>query len=89
MKKILYSAITGPDYSRHTGEIMEAEYSDEWNGDVAAYLANLDGIVDYIEGAEHIPGDVQQHFTKDPSNICVELDEAGNAITVWWAQEEE
>lgn len=85
MKKIYYVSIEGPDYSRHTGEIMEAEHGEEWDGDVAAYLENLSA--DYIEGVQHIPGDVQQNFTVNPVNICVELNE-GKPVCIWWTDEE-
>lgn len=86
MKKIYYASIEGPDHSRHTGEIMEAEHGEEWDGDVAAYLDNIDA--EYIEGPQHIPGDVQQHFTATPANICVELSE-GTPVRIWWTDEED
>ena len=84
MKHIYYSAITGPDYARQMGEIMEAEHGEEWDGDVAAYLENLDEVPVYREGPQHIPGDVQQCFTADPTNICVVFN-GGEAREVWWS----
>lgn len=85
MKRIYYSAITGPDHARQMGEIMEAPYGDQWDGDTAAYLENLDPAPAYLEGAEHIPGDVQQYFTDAPTNICVELDAERIPVAIWWS----
>jgi len=85
MKRIYYSAITGPDYARRMGEIMEAEYGDEWDGDVAAYLENLEEVPEYLEGAEHIPGDVMQDFGgMSPENICVVFYD-GEPREIWWS----
>lgn len=86
MKKIFYSSITGPDYNRQMGEIMEAECGEEWDGNVAGYLEISD--INYAEGPQHIPGDVQQHFPTAPQEICVELGEAGEARAIWWSAEE-
>jgi hypothetical protein len=82
MKKIYYASIEGPDYSRRMGEIMKAEHGEEWGGDVAAYLENLGA--DYTEGPQHIPGDVQHHFTAAPANICVVFYD-GEARQIWWS----
>jgi hypothetical protein len=84
MKRVFYSAITGPDYARKMGEIMEAEHGEEWDGDVAAYLENLEEVPVYREGPEHIPGDVKQRFTDDPANICVVFYD-GKAREIWWS----
>ncbi|MBP5711034.1 MAG: hypothetical protein J6W84_08695 [Bacteroidales bacterium] len=86
MKRIYYSAITGPDDARQMGEIMEAPHGEEWEGDTAAYLENLEEMPAYREGTEHIPGDVQQHFTAAPVNICVVFCE-GEAREIWWSDE--
>lgn len=88
MKRIYYSAITGPNHVRQMGEIMEAEHGEEWDGDVAAYLENLDPVPAYREGPQHIPGDVQQHFTADPVNICVTFID-GEPREIWWSDEAE
>lgn len=96
MKRIYYAQITGPDYNRQMGEIMEAEYGSEWDGDVAAYLTNLDvmdtevegKLYSYREGPENIPGDVQQAFTDSPENICVVF-WGDDAREIYWAQDVE
>ena len=87
MKHIYYSAITGPDYARQMGEIMEAEHGEEWDGDVAAYLENLGEVPVYREGPQHIPGDVQQNFTNNPQNICVVFCNR-EACQVYWSDDE-
>lgn len=93
MKRIFYSAITGPDYNRQMDcEIMEAEYGEEWDGDVSGYLYNIidkfpEG-TEILEGSEHIPGDVCHHFTAAPANICV-VRYDGEARQIWWSDTDE
>jgi hypothetical protein len=92
MKRIFYSAITGPDHARQIGEIMEAEYGEEWGGNVYGYLQNIidefpEGTV-ILEGPQHIPGDVQQNFTDNPQNICVVFCE-GEPHEIYWSDTDE
>ena len=91
MKHIYYSAITGPDYARQMGEIMEAEYGEEWDGNVYGYLQNIidefPEDTEILEGPQHIPGDVQQNFTNDPQNICVVFCNR-EACQVYWSDDE-
>jgi hypothetical protein len=84
MKHIYYSAITGPDHARQMGEIMEAPHGEEWDGDTASYLENLDPTPAYREGPQHIPGDIMQHFTATPANICVVFSE-GEPREIYWS----
>lgn len=86
MKRLFFAAITGTAGNRQMGEIMEAEYGEEWGGDVVAYLENLDPAPAYLEGPEHIPGDIQQNFTNSPSNICVVFAD-DEPREVWWSDE--
>ena len=88
MKHIYYSAITGPDHARQMGEIMEAPYGEEWDGDTAAYLENLDPIPAYREGPQYIPGDVRQHFTATPGNICTTFD-GDEPREIYWSDNAE
>lgn len=84
MKRIFYSAITGPDDARQMGEIMEAPHGEEWEGDTAAYLENLEEVPTYMEGPQHIPGDIMQHFTAAPVNICVTFD-GDKPLEIYWS----
>jgi hypothetical protein len=88
MTRIYYSAITGPDYARQMGEIMEAPYGEEWDGDTAAYLENLEPAPAYREGPQHIPGDVRQHFTATPANICITFD-GDEPREIYWSDTDE
>ena len=83
MKRIFYAAIVNDSMS----EIMTADHGEEWNGDVAAYLENLEEVPDYREGSANIPGNVQQNFGgMNPENICV-VYTAGEPREIWFAAE--
>ena len=90
MKRIYYSAIVGTESDLHMGEIMEAEYGADWSGDVAAYLENLDPAPAYLEGPEHIPGNVAQNFGgMNPENICIVQNANGAPSKIWWSADAE
>jgi hypothetical protein len=90
MKRIYYSAIVGTESNLHMGEVMEAEYSSEWSGDVSAYLESFDEVPAYLEGAEHIPGYVAQNFGgMIPENICIVRDANGTPSEIWWSADAE
>lgn len=86
MKRIFFAAITGTNDNRQMGEIMEAPFGEQWDGDVAAYLENMDEVPTYMEGNEHIPGDIVQNFGgMNPENICIVFD--GEPKEIWWSAE--
>lgn len=92
MKKIFYAGIShnGTDYQM--GEINEAEYGTQFDGDVAAYIEqniNLDDLGLKLCEGDNL-GDIQQNYGPyNPVNICVIRAASGDPVEVWFAAETE
>ena len=89
MKKIMYAMLNtngatdadGNDTEYQLGEINEAKYGREWNGDVAGYVANLD-LEDGFEIVE--AGSITIH-NKPEGAILVAFE--GKPSEIFWADE--
>ena len=89
MKKIMYAMLNtngatdadGNDTEYQLGEINEAEYGREWNGDVAGYVANLD-LEDGFEIVE--AGSITIH-NKPEGAILITSE--GKPSEIFWAEE--
>lgn len=92
MKKIFYSRVgyNGTDYQM--GEINEAEYGTQFDGDVAAYIEqnlDLDELGFELCEDDNL-GDIQQNYGPyNPVNICVIRAASGDPVEVWFAAETE
>ena len=89
MKKIMYAMLNtagtaddaGNDTEYQLGEINEAEYGREWNGDVAGYVANLD----LEDGCEIVEAGSITIHNKPEGAILIIFE--GKPSEIFWAEE--
>ena len=89
MKKIMYAMLNtngatdagGNDTEYQLGEINEAEYGREWNGDVAGYVANLD----LEDGFEIVEAGRFTIHNKPEGAILITF--GGKPSEIFWAEE--
>lgn len=92
MKKIFYSRVTfnGTDYQM--GEIFEAPYGEQFNGETSVYICqnhDLDSMYLKLCEGDNL-GDIQQNYGPyNPVNICVIRAASGDPVEVWFAAETE
>ena len=89
MKKIMYAMLNttgtadaaGNDAEYQLGEINEAEYGREWNGDVTGYVANLD----LEDGCEIVEAGSFTIHNKPEGAILITFE--GKPSEIFWAEE--
>ena len=89
MKKIMYAMLNtngatdadGNDTEYQLGEINEAEYGREWNGDVAGYVANLD----LEDGCEIVEAGSFTIHNKPEGAILITFE--GKPSEIFWEEE--
>ena len=87
MKNIYYASIipTAFENEYQFGEMSEAEYGSEWDGNVVGYIFNsLDDPDEYIITENPEMGNIQQDFTESPENICLLSRKDGTPVEVYW-----
>ena len=89
MKKIMYAILNtngatdadGNNAEYQLGEINEAEYGREWNGDVAGYVANFD----LEDGCEIVEAGSFTIHNKPEGAILIAFE--GKPSEIFWAEE--
>lgn len=84
MKKIMYARLQKgfcDEAGYHYTECYEAEYGEEWGGDVKGYIENLDIDFDY----EIAPADNFTIHEIPEDALVVVID--GEPLEMWWAEE--